>query len=232
METYDLVMLVVLVAAGLFGAIKGFAWQIASIVSLSFSYWVAMKFREPFSHQIHAESPWNMFLAMFLLFVGSMIAIWMVFRMLSSWIDKLRLREFDRMAGAVFGLAKGAIYCILITLFAVSLAGDSIRLQIVQSKSGYYIAKLLDHSDVLMPEEIHEIVGPYLDRLDEKLRPGDQPSAVQPSPLHWSASREQSQGAGEAFEYVAPSVSRTANGQSSVEMIEQARRQSSRFPSR
>ena len=44
MEIYDIVMLVVLLAATLFGAFKGFAWQLASIASIVVSYIVAHKY--------------------------------------------------------------------------------------------------------------------------------------------------------------------------------------------
>ena len=54
METYDILMLIVLVATALYGAIKGFAWQLASLASIFVSYMVAYQFREPFSQSIQA----------------------------------------------------------------------------------------------------------------------------------------------------------------------------------
>lgn len=168
MEIYDIIMLVVLAGAMLFGAIKGFAWQMASIASIVVSYFVAYRFREPFSESIQAEPPWNQFLAMLILFVGTSLVIWVLFRMVSGTIDRLKLREFDRQIGALFGLAKGALYCILITLFAVTLMGDRVRETIVSSRSGHYIAKVLDRSQAVIPPEIHDVVQPYLDRFDER----------------------------------------------------------------
>ena len=168
MEIYDIVMLVVLVGAALFGAIKGFAWQLASIASISVSYFVAYRFREPFSQSIQAEPPWNRFLAMLILYIGTALVIWVLFRMVSGTIDRMRLKEFDRQIGALFGLAKGALYCTLITMFAVTLMGDGIREKIVMSRSGHYIAKVLDRSQAVIPPEIHEVVEPYLQRFDEK----------------------------------------------------------------
>lgn len=196
METYDIIMLVVLGVAALWGYSKGFAWQVASIASLSVSYWVALKFRDPFSQQIKAEPPWNKFLAMFLLFVGTMLAIWIVFRMISNTIDKLKLRDFDRTLGALLGLAKGGILCILITMFAVTLLGDAWKSKIVHSKSGYYIAKFLDYSKTVIPPEFHEVVGPHLQRLEEEFRnappPSDLPAPATDQnpglPTPWSAS--------------------------------------------
>ena len=175
MEIYDIIMLVVLVAAMLFGAFKGFAWQLASIASILVSYVVAYKYREPFSQSIQAEPPWNRFLAMLILYIGTALVIWVAFRMISGSIDRLKLREFDRQVGALFGLAKGALYCMLITLFAVTLLGDGAREKIVSSKSGHYIAQVLDRSQAVIPPEIHEVVQPYLERFDRKFNEsGDQ----------------------------------------------------------
>lgn len=170
METYDIVMLVVLIGTALFGAIKGFAWQLASIASTVVSYSVAYNFREPLSQSIHAEPPWNRFLAMLILFVGTSLVIWVAFRMVSNTIDRLRLKEFDRQIGALFGLAKGGLYCILVTMFGVTLLGDSVREKIVVSRSGHYIASVLDRSEAIIPEEFQEVVGPYLQRFDQKFK--------------------------------------------------------------
>lgn len=180
MEIYDIVMLVVLVGAMLFGAIKGFAWQLASIASIVVSYLVAYHFREPFSESIQAEPPWNRFLAMLILYVGTSLVIWVAFRMVSGSIDRLRLREFDRQIGALFGLAKGGLYCILITLFAVTLMGNSTREKIVESKSGNYIANTLAHTESMIPPEIQEIVQPYLDRFEDKFNSGNPSGSESP----------------------------------------------------
>ena len=168
METYDIIMLVVLVGATLFGAIKGFAWQLASIASIVISYMVAYKYREPISESIQADPPWDRFLAMLILYIGTSLLIWVAFRMVRGSIDRMKLKEFDRQIGALFGLAKGALYCTLITLVAVTLSGNRIREAVVQSKSGNYIANVLDRSDSVIPEELHEVVQPYLDRFNTK----------------------------------------------------------------
>ncbi len=168
MEIYDIVMLVVLVGALVFGAIKGFAWQLASIASIVVSYMVAYHFREPFSQSIQAEPPWNRFLAMLILYVGTSLVVWVAFRMVSGTIDRFKLKEFDRQIGAAFGLAKGALYCILITLFAVTLMGDTVREKIVGSRSGNYIASVLSKSESVIPPEIQEVVRPYLAKFEER----------------------------------------------------------------
>ena len=93
--------------------------------------------------------------------------------MVSGTIDRFKLREFDRQIGAMFGLAKGALYCILITLFAVTLFGENVREKIVGSKSGNYIASVLARSESVIPPEIQEVVQPYLDRFEKRFNSDD-----------------------------------------------------------
>jgi membrane protein required for colicin V production len=172
MQAYDLIMLIVIGMATIFGAIKGFAWQVASLASILISYLVAYRFKGQVAEMIHAAPPWNQFLAMLILYVGTSFVIWVGFRLLSGAIDKVKLKEFDRHIGAAFGLGKGLIYCLLITMFAMSLLGPKQQTAICQSRSGYYIASALDKGVGILPKEIHDVVGPYLQRLDEKLKNG------------------------------------------------------------
>ncbi len=169
MEAYDVIMLIVIVAATLFGAWKGLVWQIASLAAIFASYFVAYQFREPVAARLSFDPPWNTFIAMLVLYLGTSLGIWIVYRFLSEFIDRLRLKEFDRQIGALLGLAKGVVLCVIITLFAVSLSQDAWRQKIVDSRSGYYIALLLDRAHPVMPEEIHDVLEPYIHKLDERL---------------------------------------------------------------
>lgn len=169
MEVYDLIMLGVVVIGTLFGAWKGLAWQVASLGSIFASYFVAYRFRGPMSEVINASPPWNTFLAMLILYLGTSLAIWLVFRFVSNAIDRVKLKEFDRHAGAVLGFCRGVLWCVIITLFAVTLLGEAQKKAIIESRSGYYIALLLDRSHAIMPDEIHDVIGRYIHSLDERL---------------------------------------------------------------
>ncbi len=170
MQTYDIIMLVVLGIATFMGAIKGFAWQIASLASIVVSYFVAYTFRNDVATLIHAQEPWNGFLAMLLLYAGSSFIIWVVFRLLSSAIDSMRLRDFDRHMGALMGLGKGVLYCLLITMFAVTLLGPRQQQTIVESRSGSYISQILSATNgIVWPKEVEQIVRPYLERVEQRL---------------------------------------------------------------
>lgn len=166
MQGYDIFMLIVLAAAILWGAWKGLAWQVASLASIALSYFVALNFRQQLAAVINASPPWNVFLAMLILFLGTGLVVWVGFNLVSELIERVKLKEFDRQLGAVFGAAKGVLLCVIITLFSVALLGDSQRQAICNSRSGYYIAVLLDRADAVIPSELHQVLDPYINQLD------------------------------------------------------------------
>lgn len=165
-ETYDIVMLTVLVAATMWGAYKGLVWQLASLASLVLSYVVAYQFRDIFAPWVPVAAPWNMVLAMLFLFLLTALGIWIVCQEISKFIDRLKLKGFDRQLGALLGCAKGVLLCVLITLFAVALLGEPERQAIVNSRSGYLIAVLIRRSHSLIPEEIQQVLEPYFEVLE------------------------------------------------------------------
>jgi membrane protein required for colicin V production len=184
MQTYDILMLIILASAAIFGAIKGFAWQIASLASIVVSYFVANYFRYDVAKHINAQPPWNVFLAMLLLFFGTSLAIWLVFRMVSSSIDKIRLKEFDRQLGAGFGLIKGAAMCCVVTMFAMTLLGPNQKTAIARSRSGQYISQALAHAGSIMPPEVKEVIGPYIANVERELEQGRAPEGF-PVPVEF-----------------------------------------------
>jgi membrane protein required for colicin V production len=171
MQAYDVLMLIVVGLAALFGYWKGLAWQVASLASIFASYFVAYRFRDEVAQYIDTRPPWNIFLAMLILFLATSLVIWILFRLVRGFLDRAKLKEFDQHLGAILGAGKGVVLCIVITLFAVSLASDSLREAIIFSRSGTCIAKLLEKSEAIMPPELHDVLRPYLDRLDARFQP-------------------------------------------------------------
>jgi membrane protein required for colicin V production len=175
MQPYDICMLVVLVGATVFGARKGMAWQVASSASLVLSYAVALRFSTPLASRFGQQAPLNRFIALFVLYAATSLAIWMAFRLVARFIDRVRLQEFDRQMGALFGAAKGVLWCVAITFFAVTLSTKA-RSAVLGSRSGYYIAGLLASADSVMPRELHEVLDPYLNKLEKELEPTQKPA--------------------------------------------------------
>lgn len=174
MSIYDILMMTILCLTILFGLWKGLAWQLASLAAIIVSYIVAMQFRGELSGYIQADEPWNRFAAMFILYVGTWIAVWIVYGFLvRKTIDGLKLRWFDRPAGAVAGAAKGAVLCMVITIFSVALLGEGARDAIMSSESGRYVTAAINRLDQWMPTEIHSYVDPYVNTFNHKMTEKD-----------------------------------------------------------
>jgi len=171
---YDILMLIVLAGCVLFGAWKGMAWQLASLASLVLSYLVALQFADALAPMIGTEEPWNRFVAMFILYIATSAGIWLAFRIVAGIIDRVKLREFDRQLGALFGGVKGVLLCMAITFFAVTLS-SSAREVVLASKSGHYIGMLLHRVHPLIPEGVHEVLHPHFEEFERKLKPDGAP---------------------------------------------------------
>lgn len=176
MQPYDMVMLGILGMATLMGAWKGLAWQVASLASIGLSYLAAIRFSEPLTPFFGDEAPWNRFAAMLAAYLGTSLGVWLVFRVVHGAIDRVKLKEFDRQVGALFGAAKGVLFCLVVTFFAVTLS-ETGRELVHRSRSGTYMAQLIDRATPLLPRELHEMIGPYLERLDQEL---DRGGPIQP----------------------------------------------------
>lgn len=178
MQNYDIVMLAMLAIAAIFGAVKGLAWQLAALGSLVASYFVALRFSPVVASHVGGPAPWNRFLAMAILYCLCGALIWYAFHLVSRFVDRLKLRDFDRQLGALFGCATAVVVCVVLTFFAVTLSDQS-RSAVLASRSGHFIAALLDQADGVMPRELHDFLDPYLRRLEKELKPaGGAPSAT------------------------------------------------------
>ncbi|MCH2115805.1 MAG: CvpA family protein [Pirellulales bacterium] len=175
MQTYDLLMTFVLAAATLFGFWKGMAWQVASLASLVVSYFTALQFADDLAPKISHHAPWNKFVAMLAIYIATSFAIWTLFRLVSGMIDRVKLDGFDHQMGGLIGFAKGVLLCIAITFFAVTILPQNQKDSIIASQAGQYIVRLLDKTHAVVPPEVHEVIHPYVERIEQRLDPNYRP---------------------------------------------------------
>ena len=181
MALYDIVMLVVIGGAIWFGWWKGLAWQIASLAAIIVSYIVAVNFREPVSHYISADEPWNRIAAMLILFLGTSLVIWTIYASVSKSLKKMELKGFDHQAGALLGAVKGALLCMIITMFAVSLLGQKAHDAIHNSRSGRYVVNGITKVSAIVPAELAKYIQPHVDNFHNAIgNNGTLPSGQQP----------------------------------------------------
>ena len=168
MSIYDIVMLIVFLGSVWFGFRKGLAWQVASLLSIVLSYFVAVNFRNPVAALISAQEPWNQFAAMLILFLGTSLVVWTVFASFSRNIKKMNMGGFDRQAGAILGAFKGGILCMLATVFAVSLFQPT-RNMVHNSKAGHYVVSGIRQFARFTPSELVPYLEPHIQNFDNSI---------------------------------------------------------------
>ena len=168
MNFFDLVILAVLVLLTIRGGMKGMVSQIVSVGSYFVGWIVASRFAFAVAPMIPAEEPWNRIGAMLLLFAGTMIAVRFLHKRIETSLEKLHLKEFNRQMGALLGLLKGVLICMVITFFAVMLTERS-RQSVFESKSGKYIASLITKTGAFIPGDTCKLLKTQIALFDAEV---------------------------------------------------------------
>lgn len=170
MNSYDLVMLGLMLASLVYGARKGFVWQAAALSSLLVSGIVAHRFSPQLAPVFGTQAPLNRLLAMLVLFTACALGIWLLCGLLGRVVEQVRLRSFDRQMGALLGAVQGVFLCIVVTFFVVTMS-PSARSVVAASRCGQYIGTVLEWAHPLVPEDLHRVLHPYYEQLREHLDP-------------------------------------------------------------
>jgi len=168
MNLFDLIVLAVLVLMTLRGGVKGMVSQIVSVGSYFVCWIVASRFAFLVAPSIPAQEPWNRVGAMFLLFVGTMIAIRFLHQRIEKSLVSMKIKEFDRQMGALLGLLKGLLLCMAITFFAVMLT-EKTRQGVLESFSGKYITFLITKTGAFIPDDTCKLLKAQIDLFDAEV---------------------------------------------------------------
>ncbi|MEX1042616.1 MAG: CvpA family protein [Pirellulaceae bacterium] len=168
-NAYDLLMLAILVTAAVWGYFKGMAWQLASILSIFVSYFVAVQARETVSNALGLDPAWGKLAAMIGIYLATSLVIWFGFSLVRKSLETMELKDWDHQVGAGLGFVKGLAFCVLVTMCAVALTKDQRRQEIVGSRSGYFISRVIHNTHAVMPEEASKAVEPYIIRYQQRV---------------------------------------------------------------
>jgi membrane protein required for colicin V production len=168
MTVYDVVMIGLVVAGMIWGSIRGFSWQIASIGSLVVGYFGAHRvsaYMLPFLALYQPGDPaiqrgTAMLLAYLVISGGIFLAAWS----LRATLRKMKFEVFDRHLGVVLGGIEGALLGVIGTLFVVSLSPKA-REPIFSSQAGHVVARVMDAAGPILPGEVRDVITPYWGRV-------------------------------------------------------------------
>ncbi len=150
MNPFDIIVLVILVLSAFWGGMRGVVSQIATIASWGLSWFFTARYYTVVG-RIFSNSESQTLSAVVLTFALCVILLTLIFNFLKRAISLAGLGEFDRQMGALFGIFKGALFCMLIAFFAV-LASDKSREIVNSSKTGPVIIALVNRVEVYFPD--------------------------------------------------------------------------------
>ncbi len=172
-NVFDGIILFVLLIALFRGAAKGFVWQLATIAAIVLCFVFAGELSKkvaPVIENFGAKPPLDQWLAMLALYVGFSFLSFGVARSIGRWLEKVKLKEYDKHLGAIFGLIKGVVFC-LILIFFLSNFSTSARAMIKKSYSGKAAATVMDSLHPLMSEGLSKALHD-IGNIDELNQPG------------------------------------------------------------
>jgi membrane protein required for colicin V production len=127
----DVSIVAVIGLSGMIGMMRGLIREVFSLVSWGASIWVALKFSRflvPYLENLIDLPPARLAAAFGIVFFASLLVLGLVSMLLESLVEKTGLSGMDRMAGMVFGVARGVLVVAVLVLLAglTPLPGDSL----------------------------------------------------------------------------------------------------------
>lgn len=151
MNPFDIIVLAILVLCAFWGGMRGVIAQIASIASWVFSWYIAARYYTIVGNLISSSDSSRTPIAIVITFALSVILLSVAFRFIKKVLHSVGLKEFDRQMGALLGIMKGGLLCVLITFFGVVMS-DRTREIVNNSKSGPFLVSVISRLQSHFPD--------------------------------------------------------------------------------
>lgn len=167
---YDILVLGILVYFTVRGAARGMVWQLAGIAGIVVCFVFADAISAFAGPYVQLEPPLNNWVVLFGAYVVFTLISYVVAGQISEFLARVKLREFDRHLGAVFGFVKGVVLSLILTFLVVTMSEDA-RAALKQSRSGIAAAKIVKtvHPYLpILPEQLVQALEKYIHLLDDE----------------------------------------------------------------
>jgi uncharacterized membrane protein required for colicin V production len=183
-QIVDIVVLAVLLYCAVKGASRGLLSQLAWVVALLLCFKFSGTLAPAIEPMIGVAPPLKQWIAMLVVYVGLCGVSFVAAGMLSSWMEKARVIDFDKHLGGVLGLLKGVVICMTGLFFAITMS-EPMRLIVSKTYSGLATAHILNlsqHVIPMLPEHTVPTVQNVIDEFNRRLQPvGDDLNGATPS---------------------------------------------------
>lgn len=166
---YDVLVLAILIFFTVRGAAKGMVWQLAGIVGIVLCFVFADAISAFAGPYVQLEPPLNNWVVLFGAYIVFTFLAFLLAGRIEEYLTRVKLKEFDRHLGAVFGFAKGTILCLIMTFMVVTVSDDA-REALKQSRSGIAAARIVKIAHPylpILPDDLIIALEKYIHLLDE-----------------------------------------------------------------
>ncbi len=170
----DLVVLGILLYCAVRGASRGLLSQLSWVIALLLCFKFSGTLAPAIEPMIGVDPPLKQWLAMLGVYVGLCGVSFVVAGMLSNWMAKAKIIDFDKHLGGILGFVKGVIICMTVMFFAITMS-PPMRQIVSQTYSGYGAALILHNSKYLiplLPENAIPTVQNVIDNFNKSLQTG------------------------------------------------------------
>jgi membrane protein required for colicin V production len=170
----DLVVLGILLFCAVKGAARGLLSQLSWVIALLLCFKFSGTLAPAIEPMIGVDPPLKQWLAMLAVYVGLCGVSFVVAGMLSSWMAKAKIIDFDKHLGGILGFIKGVVICMTVMFFAITMS-PAMRQIVSQTYSGYAAAVILHNSQYLiplLPDNAVPTVLNVIDNFNKSLQPG------------------------------------------------------------
>lgn len=151
LPAFDVFVILFLLYCLFMGGKRGMFLQITSIFALLAGWYVSSRYSANFESWFPVGGVLRQKATPVLTFFAVMILVTILGRVFSGMFIGGVLKEINRQLGALFGLVKGVIVCLVITYFAVTLSNPTKNF-VIGSQSGKLMVQILYEAQKIIPD--------------------------------------------------------------------------------
>lgn len=172
----DTTLLAALSLGAILGAMTGLIWQLARLLGLALSLYIAIAVNAPASSMMHevflqgADARLARLLAYVVVFASVYLVIYFVSRLVYAAIESTPLEPLDRLLGAALGLVKASVLLAIVCWGLASLQHPKTQETLERSLLAPTLANGMDMALHCIPPGVKTELQEGLDNLKELAR--------------------------------------------------------------
>lgn len=176
---FDVAVAGFVLLAAVLGAWKGLGWQMAAIVSPVAGLGLGIPLSARLAGFFGPHAPLNRLAALLVLYVAISLLVHLGALAYRKCLERWGLALWDRHMGAVAGAVKGFAMSLILTVAALSL-WSGVRADVRDTRAGRLMALVVAAIRPALPEDVRQILRPYLIHLDRPAGDPGESTAAQP----------------------------------------------------